>query len=146
MACPGRKKRAMIKSIFGKVMWVGMATVFTVGLAVTLALMLGVATVALGAVPGDPFKIGRTNTINRLSTLVGAADNAMLRVENNSGGLSATALDLQVEPGAAPMKVDSDAQVANLNADQLDGHTASDFYYYGETVQSGHALLSCRSP
>jgi hypothetical protein len=39
----------MTKSIFSKMMQVGSATVFTVGLAVILALVLGVATAALGA-------------------------------------------------------------------------------------------------
>ncbi len=74
----------MLKTIFSKVMWVGRATVFTVGLAVTLALMLGVATAALAAVPGDPFKLGRSNAINRLTALVGGVDSALLRVDNNS--------------------------------------------------------------
>ena len=41
------------------------------GLAMTLALMLGGATTALAAVPGDPFKLGRVNTINALTSLVG---------------------------------------------------------------------------
>lgn len=53
----------MTKLIVGKVMWVGRATVFTIGLAVTLALMLGVATTALAAVPGDPFKLGKINAV-----------------------------------------------------------------------------------
>ena len=135
-----------MRSIFFKVMWVGRATVFTVGLAVTLALMLGVATVALAAVPGDPFKLGRINTINTISTLVGSASTSMLRIDNNGSG---AALDLRVQPGKAPMKVDSDVQVANLNADRLDGNSAEDFYYYNEKVNdsvradfaedSGHA-------
>ena len=135
-----------MRSIFFRVMWVGRATVFTVGLAVTLALMLGVATVALAAVPGDPFKLGRINTINTISTLVGSASTSMLRIDNNGSG---AALDLRVQPGKAPMKVDSDVQVANLNADRLDGNSAEDFYYYNEKVNdsvradfaedSGHA-------
>lgn len=127
----------MIKSIFSKVMFVGRATTFTVGLAVTLALLLGIATAALAAVPGDPFKVGRTNTINRLSVLVGSTVDAMLRVDNNGAG---TALDLRVEPGQAPMKVNSDAQVRNLNADELDGKTAGDFYFYNEKVQDSEQL------
>jgi hypothetical protein len=48
----------------------------------------------------------------------------MLRIDNNNAGANATALDLRVEPGKAPMTVDSDAEVANLNADKLDGHDA----------------------
>lgn len=31
---------------------------------------------------------------------------------------------MRVEPGNAPMEVDSDAQVANLNADEVDGQSA----------------------
>lgn len=127
----------MIKSIFHKVMWVGRAAVFTVGLAVTLALMLGVTTAALAAAPGDPFKLGKINTLNRLSTLVGSTANAMLKVDNNGTG---TALDLQVQPGKAPMKVNSDTQVANLNADRLDGNTAENFYFYDEKVNDSEKL------
>ncbi len=51
--------------------------------------------------------------------LVGSTDNAMLRITNKSTG--ATALTLQVEPGHAPMRVNSGTAVANLNADQVDG-------------------------
>jgi hypothetical protein len=101
-------------------------TALMLGLAMTLALVLGVATVALAAVPGDPFRLGRVNTINALTSLVGSVNNAMLKVDNNSTGTSATALDLQVESGKAPMKVNSQTKVANLNADQLDGKSASE--------------------
>jgi len=114
-------------TIARKVMWIGRATVFTVGLAVTLALIFGAATAALAAVPGDPFKLGRTNTIDNLSTLVGSVNNPMLKIDNNDAGDSATALDLRVESGQAPMKVDSSTKVTNLNADKLDGNDASEF-------------------
>ena len=50
----------MIKSIASKVMWVGRATVFLVGLAVILAMVLGVATSALGA-NGQSFLLGKSN-------------------------------------------------------------------------------------
>jgi len=39
----------MVKSVFSKMMGVGRTTVFTVGLAMILAVVLGVATAALGA-------------------------------------------------------------------------------------------------
>lgn len=111
-----------------KVMWVGRATVFLVGLAVILALVLGLTTAALaGTGVGDVFNLGKKNTVNRLSQLVGTTDNAMLRIDNNSGGAGATALNLQVEPGITPMKVNSSTQVTNLNADQVDGLSASAF-------------------
>ena len=127
----------MIRSILSRVMWVGRATVFTVGLAVTLALMLGVVTVALAAVPGDPFRLGRSNTINAISTLVGSTSTPILRIDNNGNG---AALDLQVGPGKAPMKVNSGTKVANLNSDTVDGYDSFDFYQFGEKVQdSAHA-------
>jgi hypothetical protein len=49
---PG-KGAGVIRSAASKVMWVGRATVFMVGLAVILALVLGVATTALGATEGN---------------------------------------------------------------------------------------------
>ncbi|CAN5300415.1 hypothetical protein BH18ACT10_BH18ACT10_03960 [soil metagenome] len=130
----------MSKSIFSKVMWVGRATVFTVGLAVTLALMLGVATAALAAVPGDPFRLGELNKIDQLSQLVGDVDGAMLEIINESSGLNATALDLQVNAKRPPMKVNSGTRVSNLNADRLDNKTAADFYYNSETVADSEKL------
>jgi hypothetical protein len=103
-------------------MWVGRATVFLVGLAVVFAVVLGLASVALaGTGVGATFNLGKTNTVNRLSQLVGSTDNPMLSLTNKSTGADATALTLQVEPGHAPMKVNSGTAVDNLNADQVDG-------------------------
>lgn len=89
-----------------------------------VAVVLGAATTALAAVPGDPFKLGNVNTIDRISQLVGTNNNAMLKIDNDSAGPAATALDLQVERGKAPMRVDSITKVANLNADRVDGQNA----------------------
>ena len=50
----------------------------------------------------------------------------MLRIDNNAG-TNATALDLRVEPGLTPMKVNSSTQVSNFNADLIDGRSASSF-------------------
>jgi hypothetical protein len=118
----------MLRSTVSKVMWVGRATVFLVGLAVIVAVVLGVATAALaGTGVGATFNLGKLNTVNQLSRLVGSTDNPMLRVDNNSAGTNATALDLEVEPGHTPMRVSSGTQVANLNADLLDGRSSSAF-------------------
>ena len=118
----------MVRSAASRVMWVGRATVFLVGLAVILALVVGFATAALaGTGVGDTFNLGQLNTVNRISQLVGSTDNAMLRVDNNNAGTNATALDLRVEPGLTPMKVNSSTQVSNLNADLVDGRSASSF-------------------
>ena len=101
--------------------------VFLVGLAVIIALTVGVGSQASAQnrPAQNVFILGATNTVNAMSSLVGSvADSAMLLVDNNGGG---PALDLQVEPGQAPMKVNSGAKVANLNADTLDGKDASEF-------------------
>jgi hypothetical protein len=38
----------------------------------------------LAAVPGDPFKLGRINTIGKITQLVSSADSAMLKIDNGS--------------------------------------------------------------
>jgi hypothetical protein len=113
-----------MKTIARKVMWIGNATVFCVGLAVTLALIFGIGTAALAAAPGDPFKLGRINRIDELSTLVGSADGALLRINNEGSG---PAIDLRVEEGEVPMNVNSTTRVNGLNADQLDGKNSTAF-------------------
>ena len=122
----------MLSSAARKVMWVGKATTFYVGLAVVLALLLGVGSTALAALPRDPFELGRINNVDRLSTLSSALSGPVLRVDNNGSG---TALELRVgDPTSAsasktvaPMKVDSQARVTNLNSDELDGKSAAQF-------------------
>ena len=118
----------MIRHAASKVMWAGRATVFLVGLAVILAVVLGLVSAALaGTGVGATFNLGKLNTVNQISRLVGSTDNPMLRVDNNGAGNNATALDLRVESGKPPMSVNSSTQVAGLNADQLDGRNASEF-------------------
>jgi hypothetical protein len=121
----------MLRSAASKVMWVGRATVFLVGLSVILALVVGVASTALaGTGVGAAFNLGKTNTVNAVSKLVGSTASTMLLVDNNGAG---TALDLRVgasntspaDKAVAPMQVDSQAKVVNLNADKLDGMDAT---------------------
>ena len=118
----------MMRIAASRVMWMGRATVFCVGLAVTLAVVLGVATVALAAVPGDPFKLGQVNAIGKITQLAGATDGALLRIDNDSKGERATALDLRVEPGKTPLRVNSGARVGNFNSDRLDGKDSTSFF------------------
>jgi len=118
----------MTKQIYEKVMFLGRATTFTVGLAVILALTLGLASTALaGSGVGARFQLGQTNTVNAITKLVGSVAGPSLQIDNNSTNADATALYLQVEPGKAPMKVNSAATVANLNSDKLDNLDASAF-------------------
>jgi hypothetical protein len=144
----------MMRTVASKVMWVGRVTVFLVGLAVILAVMLGLASAALaGTGVGAVFSLGKTNTVNRLSQLVGSTDKPMLRVTNKSSGTDATALTLQVQPGHAPMRVNSSTQVAGLNADRVDGQDVAQIGVNGlqrveeqsaeNSVSSKQATASC---
>ena len=99
----------MLRNAASKVMWVGRATVFVVGLAVIVALVLGAATAAFGA-NGDVFRIGQSNFASAVSVL------------NKSG--AGPALRLLVDSGP-PLAVNSQGKVANLNADKLDGTDSS---------------------
>ena len=135
----------MLRSAAGKIMSVGKATTFCVSLAVVLALILGVGSTALAALPGDPFKLGQTNGVDRLTTLASALAGPVLRVDNDGSG---TALDLRVgDPTTAPatktvppMKVDSQGRVLNLNSDELDGKSATNFLPVGEKAADSDRL------
>ena len=131
----------MTRSIFSKVIWVGRATVFVVGLAVILALTVGLATTALaGTGVGARFQLGQTNTVNAITKLVGSVAGPSLQIDNNSTNANATALDLQVEAGKAPMKVNSESKVANLNADKLDGLDSGAFLGANGTAANAEKL------
>src|SRR5215212_6307595 len=118
----------MLRTTVSKVMWVGRATVFLVGLAVILALVVGVASTAFGA-NGDFWKLGRSNAATNITALGGAlgVDGPMLSLVNNNAGTNDTALRLEVQSGEAPMSINSTTRVDGLNADQVDGQDASQF-------------------
>lgn len=117
----------LTKKVLAVTLRMARGTATAMGLALMIAVVLGVGTTALAAVPGDPFKLGRTNIVGTITRLVGTTNDAMLEIDNDSRSLNATALDLQVEPGKAPMRVNSPAKVAKLNADRLDGKDAAAF-------------------
>ncbi len=130
-----------------KVAWMARATTTVVGLAIMLALVLGVATTALaGTGVGARFQLGQTNTVNAITKLVGSVAGPSLQIDNNSTNAAATALDLQVEPGKAPMKVNSATQVANLNADKVDGKSATEIGVNGRELVSNSSLSNSNSP
>ena len=128
----------MLRSVAAKVAWVGRTASMVFGLALVMALVVGPGTMALAAMPGDPFKLGRLNSVDQITRLVGSASDAMLRIDNDGSG---TALDLRVEPGEAPMTVDSDQKVASLNADELDGKTADDFISEDKTYTESESEI-----
>lgn len=129
-----------------KAVQVGRTTMLAIGLAVTLALVLGVATVALAAVPGDPFKLGKVNIINNATTTLqgsgpggvvakpllavtrdGTTSGPTLRVDNTSSAVGARGIDINVPNGKMPINVNSSAGKADLNVDRLDGRDEQDF-------------------
>ena len=107
----------MVRSALGKVAWVGRTASMVFGLALVMALVLGVATMAFGA-NGQNFILGKlNNAATSVTGLVGNVDGGpALRVTNPNAGTNDTALDLRVQAGEAPMKVNSTTRVANLNA------------------------------
>ncbi len=112
----------MVRSAASKVMWVGRATVFLVGLSMILALVFGVASMALGA-DGDFFKVGKSNLAASVSKLIKSGAGPALRLEVDSG---------------PPLSVNSGAKVTNLNADKLDGQNSRAFFT-GKTYDvTGH--------
>jgi hypothetical protein len=122
----------MLRSAASKVMWVGRATVFLVGLAVILALVFGVASRAMGA-NGESLIIGNglADTVKNIATLPtkltmrGTAGGPALQVTQNSTNTNASGLGVTVPAGKAPIRVNSSAgKATNLDADKLDGKSA----------------------
>lgn len=111
-----------MRSVLKKTVQIGKVAALAVGLAVMLAVLLGVATTALAAAPGDPFRLGRLNVIDRISVLRGESNGPMLRVFNRG---NSPALDLRTKAGKPPLTVNSAARVPRLNADKVDGKDAS---------------------
>ena len=116
-----------VKTVLARIWWLGRGTATVMGLAMLLALTVGLASAALAAVPGDPFKLGRINAIDRVTQLVGTTNDAMLRIENDGKGENATALELHEDPKKPPMRINSFAKVEKLNADLLDGRESNQF-------------------
>jgi hypothetical protein len=118
----------MVKSIFSGAWQIGRATALALGVAVMLAMVVGVASTAFAA-NGDPLKLGQGNVATKITALGGAlgVKGPMLKLVNKNAGTDDTALRLEVDPGEAPMSVNSSTRVDSLNADQLDGQDSSQF-------------------
>ena len=91
--------------------------------AVVVVLMLVAG--AGGAAAGVAYlKLGMSNTSNVTTTLTGATNGAELSVRNTRDH---PALALTVPAGVPPLRVNSNGNVANLNADLLDGFDSANF-------------------
>jgi hypothetical protein len=126
----------MLKSIVSKVAWVGRTASMVFGLALVLALLFGVATMALGATGGN-FILGKANSAGVTSKLTSDVAGPTLNLINNGSAAAATALNLTVPSGKPPMTVNATAgKATNLNADKLDGTDSKAFGTFMATSQS----------
>jgi hypothetical protein len=95
-----------------------------------------------------PFRLNRMNGVRSPNTGIASnADGPALTIRSDNSGSNARALDLVVQPGLPPMTVNSSTQVSNLNADLVDGRSASSFvanstYRLGQGEERVGTLLS----
>jgi len=104
-----------------------------------LTLLTASAAIA-GSGVGGVFNLGKVNTVNAITKLTGIVPGASLVIHNDSTDSAASALNLQVEAGQPPMKVNSQTKVTNLNADKLDGVGSTGFYAAGSKVADADKL------
>ncbi len=131
----------MLRGTASKVTRVGRGTVFMVGLAVIVAVVLGVASTALWA-DGGNFILGQNNTASLLTRLTGQVPGgAALQVVNTKTEPGSRGLQVSEAENKPPIQVNATAgKATNLNADKLDGKEATDFYAAGSKVaDSSHA-------
>ncbi len=127
----------MLRSTASKVAWVGRTASMVFGLALVLALLFGVATMALAAHGGN-FVLGvLTNTATDVTRLVGNVPGGpALHVVNNNTAVGSKALQLSVTANKPPLAVNATAgKATNLNADELDGKSSTDFVRYGSVYE-----------
>jgi hypothetical protein len=134
----------MLRNAVDKAMWVGRTTAAVIGLAIALAVVFGVASMAF-AKNGDPWLLGRSNVATAITSLGGAlgVNGPMVRIINNNAGANDTALDLRVQTGEPPMTVNRPTKVTNLNADKVDGSNAPVWAVVG--INADHSITLTRS-
>src|SRR5689334_20557798 len=97
----------------------------TIAVAVLAALTASGTTMAASSLV-----LGVTNTAAAKTTLQSSVNGTVLAVSNtnSTGGTSARGIAITVPSGQAPITVSAGAgKATNLNADQVDGHSASSF-------------------
>jgi hypothetical protein len=115
----------MFRNVASKVMWVGRTASMVFGLALVMALLFGVATMAMGATGGN-FLLGKANGATTASKLTASIAGPALTLVNQSTDTAATALNISVASGKAPLKVNAAAGTATgLSADELDGQDSA---------------------
>ena len=93
---------AIAKKVFSATLLMARGTATVVGLAVILALVVGVASTALGANGGN-LVLGQNNVATALTKLTANVNGSTLQIANNNPGADDSALTLSVPDGEAPM-------------------------------------------
>jgi hypothetical protein len=107
----------MLRNVASRVAWVGRTASMVFGLALVLALIFGALSVAVAHTgSAGLFHLNHNNLTTALTTLTGNVNGSALQVVNTNAGTNDTALNLSVQSGEAPMRVNSQTRVANLNA------------------------------
>lgn len=85
----------MLRKAIGKALWLTKGAALFGSSVVTLALVFGLASVALGANGGN-FILGKSNVATALTKLTGNVNGAAMQVQNTNTGANDTALNLTV--------------------------------------------------
>lgn len=137
------KVRDVFRKVASWVAWVGRTASMVFGLALVLALVLGVATMALAA-NGNNFVLGvLNNSATAITKLTGNVPGGpALQVVNPNTGRGSKALQLGVADGRSPLVVNATAgKATNLNADKIDDLNAIRFAGSGDSAYRGGASI-----
>ena len=116
-----------MRSMASKVAWAGRTASMVFGLALVLALIFGAAGVALSATGGN-FVLGKANEATTVTRLTATVAGPALTLVNQGTDAAATALNINVATGKAPLRVNAAAVTAtNFSADELNGKDSSEF-------------------
>jgi hypothetical protein len=111
---------------------------------VTALTLVSASAAWAGSGVGGVFNLGVTNSVAAITTLMGSVAGPSVRIDNNSTNTAARALDLQVEAGKAPMRVNSTTKVAKLNSDSLDGKSVEQLSRVGQMTTDATLPLTDR--
>jgi hypothetical protein len=112
------------------------------GSAISLVTLAGTAAFA-GTGVGKVFNLGEDNRANARSQLEGSTPSAVLKVTNSDKSATASGVAIDVPGTDPPLVVNSSTKVKNLNADLLDGHSASQFQdATSQSCPDGSAIAS----
>jgi len=110
------------------------------GSVVSMTMLVATAAFA-GTGIGTVFNLGATNRVNARSVLAGSVDGAQLDVENASTGANARGINIHTAANKPPLAVNSATQVANLNANYLQGKPATAFVQGNGSVHGAQLVV-----